>query len=68
MSNPFQKLAPPGYGITHTEAIDSQSRLDMVRRFNADELRAVISLPGVQKAVRQAAERRLRKLTKTTES
>lgn len=60
--NPFRRLAPPGWGIQFVETIDAQSRLDMVRKFDAEQLRAVISMPGVQKAVRLAAERRLRSL------
>lgn len=60
-NNPFQKradYAPSGY----TEAIDTQTRLEDIRRFTGNQLRQVIELTGVQKAVRLAAERRLRKM------
>lgn len=60
-NNPFQKpasYAPSGY----TEAIDTQTRLEEVRRFTGNQLRQVIELKGVQKTVRVAAERRLRKM------
>lgn len=56
--NPFRI---PRLGPT-VQAIDAQSRLDMVKRFGPEELRRVLALPGVQKTVRQAAERRLKKL------
>jgi hypothetical protein len=61
-NNPFQEKAPVGWGIDHVETYDAQGRLDKVKRFNADQLRQVIALSDVQKAVRLAAERRLRKL------
>jgi hypothetical protein len=60
--NPFLQA---GWGpLNYTEYIDAQSRIERVRNFNAEECRWVIALPGVQTTVRQAAERRLRKLEK----
>lgn len=46
------------------QTVDATSRLDAIKRMNADELRAVIAWPDNQKAVQQAAERKLRKLSK----
>lgn len=56
--NPFRI---PRLGPT-VQAIDAQSRLNMVKEFGTEELRAVMGLPDVQKTVRRAAERRLKKL------
>lgn len=62
MKNPFVE---PGWGpLNYTEHLDATSRIDRVRNFNVEELRWVIALPGVQTTVRQAAERRLRRLAK----
>jgi hypothetical protein len=65
MNNPFPYKAPPGYGVEYLEAIDAQSRLEKVREFTANQLREVIALPGVQKTIQQAAERRLRKILRS---
>ena len=37
-------------------------RLDMVKKFNVAQCRAALKLPYIQKTVRKALERRLRKL------
>lgn len=42
--------------------IDTMSRLDRVRRFNAWRCRRALQVKGLQKTVRTALERRLRKL------
>lgn len=57
-NNPFRR---PRLG-PNVQAVDAQSRLDMVKGFGPEELRQVLALPGVQQTVRQAAERRLKKL------
>lgn len=46
-----------------TQAMDVGSRLDALKTFNQEECRAALRLP-VQKTVRAALERRLRKLDK----
>ncbi|HEY9282345.1 MAG TPA: hypothetical protein VIP46_02725 [Pyrinomonadaceae bacterium] len=59
-TNPF--LRPDlGPGV---QTIDAPGRLRLVKTYGPDKLRQVIALPGVQKTVREAAERRLRKLEK----
>ena len=60
--NPF--LSTGWCSVDHMEWCDATSRIERVRTFNAEECRWVIALRGVQKTVRQAAERRLRKLQK----
>jgi hypothetical protein len=60
VNNPFRYKHALGGG--YVQAIDAESRLRMVKTFGPDELRAVIHLPGIQKTVREAAERRLKKL------
>lgn len=60
--NPFEEEAPAHYPVRFLQTIDAPGRMDKVKLFNAHELRLVIELPGVQKAVRLAAERRLRKM------
>jgi hypothetical protein len=60
MNNPFRRMMC-GHEV---EDIVVQSRLDRVREFNAEQLRAVLALDDVQKTVRAAAERRLRQLEK----
>lgn len=60
--NPFRKPGLPGFGLEYTETVDAQGRLEEVRTFNTNQLRAVIAMPNVQKTVKLAAERRLRKL------
>jgi len=69
VTNPFRESPPDGWkGIEFVETVDAQDRLEKVREFDAEQLRAVMALPGVQKIVRQAAERRLRKLESETKS
>lgn len=53
-ANPFKT------DTRHTIGI--RDRLNLVKGFGAEQLRAVIALPGCQKSVAKAAERRLRKL------
>jgi len=45
--------------------VDAQGRLDAVKQFTAAECRAALKLTGLQKTVRLAVERRLRRLEKT---
>jgi hypothetical protein len=52
--NPFRN----SLGITY----DVHDRLIELKSFSAKQCRAVIRLPNIQKTVRLAAERRLRKL------
>lgn len=66
--NPFQAKGLPGFGLEHIETVDAQSRLEEVRTFNVGQLRAVIAMPRLQKTVKQAAERRLRKLIREKRS
>lgn len=58
MLNPFKNEFHGGY------AVDVQSRLDCVRQFDLVECRAALKLPDLQKTVRVAVERRIRKLHK----
>ncbi len=44
--------------------VDAESRLDCVKNFNAAECQAALKVYGLQKTVRIAIERRLRKLAK----
>lgn len=46
----------------YPQAVDAESRMSMIKSFDADQLRKVLALPGVQKSARLAAERRLKKL------
>jgi hypothetical protein len=59
--NPFITGSAWGHKI---QAFDAQSRLDMIKHFDREQLQAVVTMPGVQKTVKQAAERKLRKLEK----
>ena len=43
-------------------AVDASSRLARVKEMGAEQLRQVIALPGCQKSVVKAAQRRLKKL------
>ncbi len=60
MKNPFVTGHVPGVG--DMQAADVESRLDLVARFNAAKCRAALQMPDLQKTVRRAVERRLRKL------
>jgi len=42
--------------------LDGRDRLESIKTFSRAELQAAIHVPGVQKTVRLAAERRLNKL------
>ncbi len=44
------------------EYVDATSRLERVKEFSAEECLAALELTGLQKTVRAAVERRLRKL------
>jgi hypothetical protein len=44
------------------EYVDAASRLHAVKEFSAEDCRAALKLPDLQKTVRLAVERRLRKL------
>lgn len=46
------------------EYVDAQSRIEMVKTFSANECRASLELSDLQKTVRLAVERRLRRLAK----
>ena len=50
------------FGGVPTAYCDTESRLARVKRMMPEELKAAIKWPGTQKAVRLAAERRLRKM------
>lgn len=62
IENPFRHPGIPSLGIEYTYTCDAESRLRMVKNFNIDQLKAVLALTDIQKQVRLAAERRLRKL------
>ena len=63
MKNPF--LCPRlGRGVQTT---DASGRLEKVKEFDAIQCRAALRLPDLQGTVRQAIERRLRKLNKKGE-
>lgn len=62
--NPFEYDAPPGYGVPKLQAIDAESRISMLKKFDEAQLLAAIALPGVQKSVRAKAESLLKKMTK----
>lgn len=57
MSNPF--LNERGFG-----AVDTQSRLDLVKRFDLADCKAALALNGLQQTVEAAINRRIRKLEK----
>lgn len=63
MKNPFL-VNRPGYP-PDCQTCDALGRIEMVRSFGMEDLRAVLALPKVQATVRQAAERRLRKLERS---
>lgn len=58
-ANPFARTL---HGGLNCEIQDADGRLTALRTFTAAECRAVLALPGIQKGVREAAERRLRKM------
>ena len=57
--NPFASSVHPG-----SQWVDADSRLECVKEFSAEQCRAALKLPDLQKSVRLAIERRLRKLAK----
>ena len=61
--DPFAQKTP-GWGHGYTRWCDVKSMLDRVREFDKTELRAALRQRNLQKTVRIAVERRLRKLVK----
>lgn len=62
MKNPFETgRVYGGHVIQHLGAVD---RIERVKRFDADQCRAALTLPDLQKTVLAAIERRLRALEK----
>jgi len=59
VKNPF--ITSRVHGV-HMQAADVESRLDKVKGFSPDQLRAALRVEGLQSTVRLAIERRLRKL------
>ncbi|PWG61729.1 hypothetical protein [Sediminicurvatus halobius] len=59
MENPFITGHFNGHPVGHT---DAQSRIEAARRFDRAQCLAALEVPGLQKTVRNAVERRLRKL------
>ncbi|TGG92511.1 hypothetical protein E4656_13650 [Natronospirillum operosum] len=57
MQNPFMDQS--GHG-----AVDVESRLDLVKRFDVDQLRAALAVPHLQKSVVNRIHSRLNKLRK----
>ncbi len=58
------KPAPPGYPVKEIEIVVASDRIKMIRKMTIEQLRQVLAYPLTQLTVRQAAERRLRKLEK----
>lgn len=58
--NPFITGTVPGVG--DVQAIDAESRIDMVKNFNAQQCRAAAALGYLQTTVRAALDRRFREL------
>lgn len=46
------------------QAVDAESRIDMARRFDAEQCHAALKRRDIQKTVRAAVYRRLRRLEK----
>jgi len=63
LGNPFAVASMPGCITAGVE-----DRLYRVKQFNAPQIRAALALPNLEKTVRIACERRLRKLTKESEA
>ena len=57
--NPFSTGTWMGHEM---EAVDTDSRIRMVRNFNKDQCQRALLVTGVQKTVADAIHRRLRKL------
>jgi hypothetical protein len=47
----------------NVETVDAAGRIEAVTKFDVKQCRAALKLPGLQATVRQAIERRLKKLT-----
>ena len=62
MKNPFFASRYFGHDSFY---VDAESRLDKVKSFTAAECRAALKLTDLQKAVRLAIERRLKRLKET---
>lgn len=63
--HPFRHPAPEGFGLAYVETCGVTDRLLMVAKMSVQELDAVLrSTDPIQRTVRKAAERRLRKLLK----
>jgi hypothetical protein len=56
--NPFQ-MELGGYGC---ETVDAGGRLEAVKSFSKMDCRAALKMPDLQKTVRQAIERRLKRM------
>lgn len=61
MGNPFQSSIKK-FGGGFTQTVDVEGRIALVKRFDAAQLESALQVPGLQKTVRLAIERRLRKL------
>lgn len=59
ITNPFYAASYNGHDCYHVSASD---RLLAVQRFDIEQCRAALKLPGLQKSVITALERRIRKL------
>ena len=60
--NPFE--TGQVYNGHRLQTCDAQDRITCVKEFDADQCRAALTLPGLQKTVRIAIERRLRALAR----
>lgn len=60
----------PFYSFSHGDedyyCVSADDRLQRIKELCADGLRRVLELPGLQRTVRQAAERRLRRLERAS--
>lgn len=61
--NPFVTRIP-GLNGAPTYYYDADSRLARVKEFNLCQLNQALAVEGLQKSVKQAIERRIRKLTR----
>lgn len=63
MSSPFEtgQVTPSGTRLQDCGAVD---RIARAKTFDADQCRAALTLPDLQKTVIEAIERRLRALTR----
>jgi hypothetical protein len=56
--NPFSS---PNFG-RGVQTVAAADRIEMVKKFDASQCRAALKLPDLQATVRQAVERRLKKV------